>query len=121
MRVLVWTTGDTVVSVTVAILSIATIWRAKSLTDPMVKGFLSMWCKAVPQLWLTATIIMAGGADGLPLWTLVAGHLTSIPRLAQVYIQGTRGGWDKPTKGLMIGETSNVATWTVVTVVWMLF
>jgi len=116
---IVWTLGDTVVSVSVTILSLITIVYYRGLTDSYSKGYIAVWCKAIPQLWLAYTIFQAGGGGGLPLVTLAAGHLTSIPRLIMVAINGFKGGWDRPTKGLLLGESANVTTWTVVTIVWL--
>ena len=115
-----WGQGDTVVSVAVLILSAITIFKYKGFKDPYSKGLLAVWCKSVPQLWLAYTIILAGSGSGMPLVTLLAGHLTSIPRLVQVIISG-RGSWDRPSKGLLLGELGNVATWTVVTIAWAYF
>ncbi|MCD4761292.1 hypothetical protein K8R42_05380 [bacterium] len=115
-----WTNGDTVVSISVAILSIITICYYRSLKDPMARGFLAMWCKGVPQLWLACVICQANSSEGLPPLSLLASHATMWSRFIQIYISGRRDGWDRPTKGLLLGESSNVATWTIVTIVWFL-
>jgi len=114
-----WSDGDTVVCISVSALSVATVVR-KGLKDPMTRGWLSVWCKALPQLWIAYVMLEARSAEWLPGLSLLATNATSIPRLIQVYLQGRQGGWDRATKGLFLGETSNVATWTVVTVVWLI-
>jgi len=114
-----WSSGDTVVCIIIAILSIITV-KINGLKDPVTRGWLAVWCKGMPQLWAAYVMCQAGSAEWLHPVTLVSGHATAIPRLVQVYLQGKRGGWDRATKGLMLGETANVATWMVVTVVWLI-
>lgn len=117
---IVWRSGDTAICIVIAALSALTVLRYRGLDDPYSKSFIAVWCKAIPQLWLAYTMVSVGRADGLPLITLIAGHLTALPRLAQVVIGGKTGGWDKPTKGLILSEAANVVTWGAVTVVWLL-
>jgi len=112
-----WSAGDTVVCLAVSILSIITVMR-NGLKDPMTRAWLSVWCKGVPQLWAAYVMMTAHSTEWLHPLALFASNATSIPRLVQVYLQGRRGGWDRATKGLFLGETANVATWTVVTIVW---
>jgi len=114
-----WSAGDTVVCIVVSILSIVTVVH-NGLKDPMTRGWLSVWCKGIPQLWIAYVMLAAGSAEWLPPLSLLATNATSIPRLIQVYLQGRRGGWDRATKGLFLGETANVATWLVVTIVWFI-
>lgn len=113
-----WSSGDTVVCIAVAVLSVITV-KINGLKDPMTRGWLAVWCKGLPQLWAAYVMYQAGSAEWLHPVTLLAGHATSIPRLIQVYLQGKQTGWDRATKGLLIGETANVFTWCVVTVVWL--
>jgi hypothetical protein len=121
LKYIVWTSGDTIVFIVVVVFSAFTVIYFKGIKNPYSKGFIAVWCKAVPQLWLAFTIYAARGGDGLPLFTLVAAHATSIPRLMQVWLSGKKCGWDHPTRGLILGETANVATWTIVTIVWVYF
>ena len=114
-----WSSGDTLVCILVVILSVITI-ELKGLKDPISRGWMAVWCKGIPQLWMAYTMWTAQSAEWLPAISLLATNLTAIPRLVQVAIQGISGGWDRPTKSLMLGETSNVATWLVVTLVWIL-
>lgn len=114
-----WSAGDTVVCLTVVALSVATL-AVNGLKDPMTRGWLAVWCKGVPQLWMAYVMWSAHSAEWLPPLSLLATNATSIPRLIQVYLQGRRGGWDRPTMGLMIGESANVGTWLVVTAVWFI-
>ncbi len=114
-----WSSGDTVVCISVVVLSVITVFR-NGIKDPVTRGWLAVWCKGVPQLWMAYTMWSAHSAEWLPTLSLLATNATALPRLIQVYLQGRRGGWDKPTKALMLGESSNVATWLVVTLVWII-
>ena len=114
-----WSSGDTVVCICVAVLSVVTVVR-HGIKDSITRGWLAVWCKGVPQLWMAYTMWSAQSAEWLPALSLLATNATSLPRLIQVYLQGKRGDWDKPTKALMLGETANVATWLVVTLVWII-
>jgi len=115
-----WSKGDTIVTFIVVTLSLGTILKYRGIKDAYSKALINVWCKSIPQLWLAYTIFLAKGGDGLPLMTLIAGHLTSTPRLIQVIISG-RQGWDRPTRALLIGESANVITWIIVTFVWLYF
>ena len=119
LRTIPWKTGDTIVCIAVLILLAATIVWYRGLKDPFSKGFMAVWCRAIPHTWLAYTMLMFGKADSLPIPTLIASHCTSLTRLAQVWISGKSGGWDRPTKGLLIGELANVITWMVVTAIWV--
>jgi len=118
---IVWHENDTLILLVMLGLSLFTLLYYKGLKDPYSRGFMSLWYKSVPQLWLSYTIFDMGTSQGLPLITLIAGHATSVPRLWEVWLSGYDHGWDRPTKGLFFGEFINVATWTVVTVLWVLF
>ncbi|MBU1203067.1 hypothetical protein KKH39_03460 [Patescibacteria group bacterium] len=97
-----------------------TIYKFGSYKDDVAKGFLSMWCKGIPQLWMAYVIYQAGSSEGLPTVSLIASHITSFPRFLQVWINAHQGGWDRSTKGLFIGELGNVITWAIVTVMWFI-
>ncbi len=118
LRSAIWSSGDTVVCVVVLVLAVMTI-KINGLRDPMTRGWLAVWCKGIPQLWAAYVMYQAGSSEWLHPATLLAAHATSITRLAQVYLQGRRGGWDKATKALLLGEAANVGTWCVVTIVWL--
>lgn len=115
-----WRQADTVFCIIVAVLALGTVGKYRNLADPMARGWISVWCKSLPQLWLAYTMLfISHGASGYPLIALIAGHLTGIPRLIQVYLSGYRDGWDRPTKGLILGEVANVVTWCIVTIAWI--
>ena len=114
-----WSNGDTVVCAIVIVLSLFSILRG-GLKDPMTRGWLAVWGKGVPQLWMAYTMWHVHSAEWLPPLSLLATNATSIPRLIQIYLQGKRGGWDRSTKALLLGEGANVGTWLVVTTVWLI-
>ena len=114
-----WSAGDTVVTCLIVALSVGTIiW--KGIKDDFTKAFLNVWCKSLPQIWLAYTFYLAKSGEGLHIIAILAGHATSVPRLIHVMISA-RAGWDDPTKALFIGDLANVATWTIVTIVWAYF
>jgi hypothetical protein len=116
---IIWRPGDTVICVAILILSVFTIAHFRGFKDPIGRGLLAVWCKAIPQLWLAYTMLNAKSSAGVPIITLLAGHITSIPRLIEIFISGSKHGWDRPTKGLLLGESANILTWVAVTIVWI--
>ncbi len=121
MKKINWTDGDFIICSLVLFLSILTLIKYQGFSNPIGRGFLSIWFKSVPQLWLALTMIMAESSEGLPWVSLIAGFLTAFPRLALVWISGRKDGWDEPTKGLFMGEFPNILTWIVVFIVWVIF
>jgi len=121
LKKIVWHSYDPYILGVIVILSVCTLVYYKGIRDPYSRGFMSVWYKSVPQLWLAYTIFTEKSSEGLPLVTLIAGHATSIPRLWEVWLSGHNHGWDRPTKGLFFGEFVNVATWSVATVLWFIF
>lgn len=114
-----WTLADTVVCCLAGVLSVFSIIHYGGLKDPFAKGWIAVCCKALPQLWISYHMLAVGGAAGFPLITLIAGYATAIPRWLQIESAGKSGGWDRPTKGLRLGELSNVLTCIVMNVVWV--
>lgn len=116
-----WRSADTIFTAVIATIAVATVVWYRGVTDPMARGWIAVWCKALPQLWLAYTMLFvahsSNGFDGL---SLIAGHCTGIARLLQIVLSCRKGGWDRPTRGLLLGEVANVTTWGVVTVVWLI-
>lgn len=117
---IIWREEDTLVSIIILLLSIVTLIYFKGVKDPFSKGFLAVWFKSLPQLWLAYTMLSLGTGIGLHPTNVIAAHCTSIPRLYHVFIVGHEGKWDREARGLMLSEASNVATWTIVTIVWII-
>jgi len=120
MTKILWRGEDTVISIIILFLSLATLIYFKGVKDPFSKGFLGVWFKSLPQLWLAYTMLSIGSGIGLHPINLVAAHLTSTPRLIHVFIVGRAGKWDREARGLMLSEVSNVVTWWIVTTVWLI-
>lgn len=117
---IIWREEDTLISIVIFLLSLATLIYFKGAKDPFSKGFLGVWFKSVPQLWLAYTMLSLGTGIGLHPINVIAAHCTSIPRLIHVFIVGREGKWDREARGLMLSEASNVFTWTIVTIIWLI-
>lgn len=89
------------------------------LGNPLVKGWLAVFFKTVPQLVLAWSIHVNGGA-GLSPAAIVAGHITILTRLGQLTMAIREAGWDRNRIGSFISEVPNELSWIVVTVVWAL-
>ena len=115
-----WRPGDIMLCIVIFILSVITILYYRNLKDPICRGLLAVWCRSGPQLWFAYVMLSQGSSEGLPLISLVATCLTSLPRLIQVWLSGHKVGWDRPTKGLFIGEFASALTWGIATIVWII-
>lgn len=116
-----WNGRDTATLVLAAIGIVATliVSRRKQLAiaDPMVKGYLAVFFKAIPQLALAYNIFMVGGA-GLAGMAVVTGHITILTRLGQLWFSIREAGWDRNRIGSAISELANEGSWIVATIVW---
>ncbi len=118
-----WSNIDTLTSV-LAVLGVATTlgigarhdlgWR-----DPIVRGWLAVFFKAVPQLTLAWNMALHGGA-GLAAVSVWAGHVTICTRIGQLLYGIREAGWDRFRRGSLISELANEGSWIVATVVWVL-
>lgn len=88
------------------------------VTDPMVKGWLAVFFKGVPQLILAINIYMVG-IGGLAGTTIIAGHISVISRLGQLWFSIKEAGWDRNRKGSALSEFANESCWIVATAVWL--
>lgn len=89
-------------------------WR-----DPIVRGWLAVFFKGVPQLTLAWNMFLHGGA-GLAAIGIWAGHVTICMRIGQLVYAIREAGWDRYRRGSLISEVANEASWIVATVVWLL-
>ena len=89
-------------------------WR-----DPIVRGWLAVFFKGVPQLTLAWNLAQVGGGGLAPLGVL-AGHVTICTRLGQLVFSIREAGWDRNRLGSLISEIANEGSWIVATVVWLL-
>ncbi len=89
------------------------------ISDPLVRGYLAVFFKAVPQLTLSYHILMVGGS-GMSTFAIVSGHITISSRLGQVLMSLREAGWDRNRRGSAISEFANEGTWIIVTIAWLL-
>ncbi len=89
-------------------------WR-----DPLVRGWLAVFFKGVPQLTLAWNLALVGGG-GLAPFGVFAGHVTICTRLGQLIYSIREAGWDRNRTGSLISEVANEGSWIVATVVWLL-
>ncbi|MBI4694689.1 MAG: hypothetical protein HY749_11785 [Gammaproteobacteria bacterium] len=93
--------------------------RRMTIADPIVRGWLAVFFKAVPQLTLAWNIARVGGGGLSPLG-VVAGHVTICTRLGQLGLAIREAGFDRNRLGSALSEVANEASWIVATVVWLL-
>lgn len=92
----------------------------KTVADPMIKAWLAIAYKSVPQV-LLAWKIMAEGGSGIPGLAVVVGHATILIRLGQIYFMINEAGWDRNRKWLAISETANELSWIVASIAWLAY
>lgn len=88
-------------------------WR-----DPLVRGYLSLFFKAVPQFVMAYKVYTIGGA-GLSGVMMVTFHILTLTRIIQVAITVREAGWDRNRRGLLISESGNEISWLFVTAAWL--
>lgn len=117
-----WNERDTATMIlaTIGVATTLIVARRKRLAiaDPRVKGYLALFFKTVPQLVMAYNIFMMGGA-GIAGMTLIAGHITVLTRLGQLWFSIREAGWDKSRIGSAISELGNEGSWIIVTIVWL--
>jgi len=92
--------------------------RNLAIADPMVKGYLAVFFKAVPQLLLAYNMFKMGG-DGLAGMAIVTGHITVSSRLGQLWFSIREAGWDRNRIGSAVSEIANEGSWMIATIVWL--
>ncbi len=90
-----------------------------TITDPLVRGYLAVFFKGVPQLTLAYNILMVGGA-GVSIFGILTGHITICSRLGQVLMSLREAGWDRNRQGSAISEIANEGSWIVTTIAWFM-
>lgn len=120
----IWSERDTYSSILIPIAIAVTVFIAlakrKPLADPMIKGWIAVFCKGIPQLVLAYSIYLYGG-EGLWGVAIYTGHVTILTRLTQLTLSRTaETGWDKNRVASLLSEGFNEATWIVVTIIWHL-
>ncbi len=92
--------------------------RQLTIADPIVKGYLALFFKAVPQLAFAYNMLVLGG-DGLAGMTVIAGHITVSTRIGQLWFSIKEAGWDRNRIGSAISEVGNELSWIIATIVWL--
>lgn len=116
----IWNERDTLTLqlATVGVLITLLIGRF-DISNPLVKGWLAVFFKAVPQVILAWNIWLVGG-EGVALMAIIAGHATILARLGQLTLSIREAGWDKNRIGSLISEVPNELSWILATVVWLI-
>lgn len=91
--------------------------RKLAVTDPLVRGYLAVFFKGVPQLTLAYNIVVVGGS-GVSVFGILTGHITICSRLGQILMSLREAGWDRNRRGSAISEIANEGSWIVVTIAW---
>ena len=119
----VWKDVDTLTS-TFALIGIfiviaVSLFQKLSLSDPILRGYLALIFKAMPQLTLAYSIWLDGG-EGLSVVAVIVGHITICTRLGQIYLSIREASWDRNRIGSAISEIGNEASMVVLTIVWLI-
>lgn len=117
-----WRPIDNLTAVIVALGTCGTLGigyrHGLSWRDPVVRGWLAVFFKGVPQLTLAWNLLLVGSA-GLAGFAVLAGHVTICTRLGQLCYAIREAGWDRNRLGSLISEIANEASWLVATLVWL--
>ena len=118
-----WTTADTLTSALAIAGVSATLligrWHGLGWRDPIVRGWMAVFFKGVPQLTLAWYMAQVGGS-GLSAFAVWTGHFTICTRLGQLVFSIREAGWDRARIGSLISEVANEGSWIVATVVWVM-
>ncbi len=119
----IWDRNETTISVIAAfgaiIVMIVAYLKKLSFGNPMVKSWLAIAFKAVPQVAQAYKLFLMGGA-GLAGGAIIGGHMTMLTRLGQLTFSIKEAGWDKNRWALFLSEAANWLTWVLVTIVWFI-
>lgn len=119
----IWNEVDTLTSLlaTAGIALTLVIGRLKRLPlmDPLVRGYLAVFFKALPQFTLAYSIWQDGG-DGISVVGVLIGHITICTRLGQIFLSLREAGWDRNRQGSAISEVANEISLIAVTIVWLI-
>ncbi len=118
-----WGVSDTVTFLIAFVLILISVIYTKvkkvELFDPIMKGFYGVILRVIPQIALALKIAQYGGA-GLSAVMVIIFHILTISRIFQISMNIKEVGWDRNRIGLLIAETGNELSWTLVTVVWLM-
>lgn len=117
-----WNQNDTRTA-TLALLGTALVFavmklRGIGLQEPILKSFLAMLYKALPQFIMAFEVAQKGGA-GVPAAAVITGNITILIRIGQIWFAIREAGWDRNRVWLCVSETMNEVSWATVSVVWL--
>lgn len=119
----VWKYADTITTFIVIIGVFITIVIAGikklPLLDAYVKAGLAVFFKCIPQFALAFSIYFYG-AKGLSGWWILLGNVTIITRIVHLVVSNHQG-WNRNTRGSLISEIWNEASWAVASIAWIVF
>ncbi len=118
----IWSVFDTatIVLTTIGVVTTLAVAHQKRLpiSDPVVKGYLALFFKFVPQVGLAINMLALGATD-LKLLPIISGHITILGRLGQLsYAIRERPG-DQSRIASRRSERANWISWIVVTIAWL--
>ncbi len=116
-----WNERDTLTTVLASTGIITTLGVARlrglTYTDPIVKGILSIFFKALPQLMLAYNMWVMH--EGKLTWEMVlVGHMTISLRLIQLAFAVKEASTERNRRGSAISEIANCLSWIVATIAW---
>lgn len=118
-----WSQNDTRTTTLVLLSSILTLTaiklRGATLQDPVVKSFVAILFKALPQ-FIMAIEIAQSGAAGVPAIAVIAGHITILGRIGQIWLAIREAGWDRNRMWLCVSESVNEISWIAASIVWFI-
>lgn len=103
----------------IAVLFAVSIFKNLPLSDPILRGYLALIFKAMPQVTLAYSIWLDGGT-GLSVVAVIVGHITICTRLGQIFLSVREASWDRNRIGSAISELGNEASMVVLTIAWLL-
>ena len=119
----IWNAVDTLTAVLatagIALTLLVGYLKGLPIADPLIRGYLAVFFKAVPQFTLGYSIWVDGG-EGLSVVAVIIGHITICTRLGQIFLSLKEAGWDRNRQGSEISEVANELSLIVVTIVWLI-
>mgnify|MGYP001576272430 FL=1 len=120
-----WDTADAITLGLVAtgamvILLIARMYHT-GIRSPLIRGYLSLAFKAVPQLSQAYKIVAMGGAPGLGWVMVLGGHATIMTRFGQLFFSFRESKSERNRIGLLVSEAGNELSWIIVTICWLVY
>ena len=116
-----WDQSDTTVMLSLAGGAAAICWFARrrrlKIYDPMIRGWLALLCKAMPQIAQAWKIYLNRGAPGLAPVMVWTGHVTILIRLGHLWLSIREVGWDQNRRASFVSEVGNELSWIVATAV----